>query len=50
MFDKCGKFLKFVNAEINQLYGPQDLKVIENENLVAIADSGNHCIKIFNYL
>ena len=50
VFDKNGGFLKFINTELNKLYGPQDIQIVERKNLVAVADSGNHCIKLFNYL
>ncbi|CAF0704326.1 unnamed protein product [Brachionus calyciflorus] len=47
VFDKHGSFIRYIRCEINQLYGPQDLAVINNT--IAIADSGNHCVKIFEY-
>ncbi len=47
VFDKHGTFLRFINSETNRLYGPQDLTLINNT--IAVADSGNHCVKIFEY-
>lgn len=49
VFDKYGKFLKYVNSEVNPMYGPQDLDLIEDLNLIAVADSGNHCVRLYNY-
>ena len=48
VFNKYGNFIRYINSELNPLYGPQDLAVINNT--VAVADSGNHCIKLFEYL
>lgn len=47
VFDATGSFLSFVNGE--PLYGPQGL-ALTPDNYVAVADSGNHCIKVFKYL
>jgi hypothetical protein len=48
IFDKHGNFIKFVNSELNPLYGPQDVAIINNT--IAVADSGNHCVKLFEHL
>ncbi|RNA32152.1 tripartite motif-containing 2, partial [Brachionus plicatilis] len=41
VFDKHGTFIRYIRCQVNKLYGPQDLAVINNT--IAIADSGNHC-------
>ena len=47
IFDKHGTFIKVLNSQANGLYGPQDVAVIKNT--LAVSDSGNHCVKIFEY-
>jgi hypothetical protein len=40
--------MKYINSESSPLYGPQDLAIINNT--IAVADSGNHCVKIYEYI
>ena len=49
MFDQFGSFLSYVNTLGCPLYGPQGLALTPEGNIV-VADSGNHCIKIYKYL
>lgn len=49
VFDSSGSFLSFVNTAADPLYGPQGLAVT-SDGYVAVADSGNHCFKIYKYL
>ena len=49
VFDSQGSFLSFINTTAEPLYGPQGL-TINVDNHVVVADSGNHCIKIYRYL
>ncbi|CAG7717931.1 unnamed protein product, partial [Allacma fusca] len=48
IFDSQGSFLGYVSTSIEPLYGPQGLTVT-SDGYVAIADSGNHCIKLYKY-
>ena len=49
VFDSNGSFLTYVNTSADPLYGPQGLAV-SSEGQVVVADSGNHCIKVYKYL
>lgn len=49
VFDAEGSFLSFVNTSADPLYGPQGLTVTDDGNIV-VADSGNHCFKIYKHL
>ncbi|XP_022079510.1 tripartite motif-containing protein 2-like isoform X2 [Acanthaster planci] len=49
VFDHTGSFLSYVNTTGDPLYGPQDLAVT-SDGYVAVADSGNHCVKVYKYL
>ena len=49
VFDSNGSFLSYVNTSADPLYGPQGLAV-SSEGQVVVADSGNHCIKVYKYL
>ena len=49
VFDQFGSFLSYVNTLGCPLYGPQGLALTPEGNIV-VADSGNHCIKIYKYL
>ena len=49
VFDSSGSFLSYVNTSADPLYGPQGL-AINDQGHVVVADSGNHCIKIYHYL
>nr|XP_039271263.1 tripartite motif-containing protein 3-like isoform X1 [Styela clava] len=49
VFDKHGSFLSYINTDEDPLYGPQGVTLI-NEDQVAVADSGNQCVKIYRYL
>lgn len=49
VFDSNGSFLSFVNTAADPLYGPQGLAVT-SDGYVSVADSGNHCFKIYKYL
>ncbi|XP_014767947.1 tripartite motif-containing protein 2 isoform X2 [Octopus bimaculoides] len=49
VFDSEGSFLSYVNTSADPLYGPQGLTVT-SDGFCAVADSGNHCFKIYKYL
>ncbi|UYV83691.1 TRIM2 [Cordylochernes scorpioides] len=49
VFDSSGSFLSFVNSHGDPLYGPQGLSLTE-DGFVVVADSGNHCFKMYKYL
>ena len=49
VFDSQGSFLTYINTSADPLYGPQGIAITE-EGSVVVADSGNHCIKIYRYL
>ena len=49
MFDSTGSFLSYINTSADPLYGPQGLALTSDGN-VAVADSGNHCFKVYRYL
>ena len=48
-FDSKGSFLSYINTSSDPLYGPQGLAINQDGNVV-VADSGNHCFKIYRYL
>ncbi|CAD5114936.1 DgyrCDS3966 [Dimorphilus gyrociliatus] len=49
IFDSQGSFLSYINTSSDPLYGPQGL-CMTSDGLVAVADSGNHCVKVYRYL
>ncbi|GAB6023756.1 Tripartite motif-containing protein 2, variant 2 [Chamberlinius hualienensis] len=49
VFDSNGSFLSYVNTMADPLYGPQGLAVTDDGHIV-VADSGNHCFKMYKYL
>ena len=49
IFDSQGSFLSFVNTLACPLYGPQGLALTHDGHIV-VADSGNHCFKLYKYL
>ena len=50
IFDSQGSFLSFVNTlAACPLYGPQGL-ALTHDGHVVVADSGNHCFKLYKYL
>ncbi|XP_023215414.1 tripartite motif-containing protein 2-like isoform X1 [Centruroides sculpturatus] len=49
VFDSNGSFLSFVNSNADPLYGPQGL-ALTADGYVVVADSGNHCFKVYKYL
>ncbi|XP_013772309.2 tripartite motif-containing protein 2-like [Limulus polyphemus] len=49
VFDSSGSFLSFVNTNGTTLYGPQGLAATP-DGTVVVADSGNHCVKVYKYL
>ena len=49
IFDSQGSFLSFVNTLACPLYGPQGIAATIDGQVV-VADSGNHCFKIYKYL
>ena len=49
VFDSTGSFLSYINTSADPLYGPQGLAINDDGNVV-VADSGNHCMKIYQYL
>ena len=48
IFDEDGCFLSLVDTSPAPLFGPQAL-FATRDNSVIVADSGNHCVKIFKY-
>ena len=51
VFDQFGSFLSYVNTGGCPLYGPQGLAITpEPAGHVVVADSGNHCVKVYKYL
>lgn len=49
VFDSSGSFLSYINTSVDPLYGPQGL-ALTSDGHVAVADSGNHCFKVYRYL
>uniref|UniRef100_T1JNP3 RING-type domain-containing protein n=1 Tax=Strigamia maritima TaxID=126957 RepID=T1JNP3_STRMM len=49
VFDCNGSFLSYVNTAADPLYGPQGLSLTDSGHVV-VADSGNHCFKLYKYL
>lgn len=49
VFDSRGSFLALVDTSSDPLYGPQGLAVSTDDDHVIVADSGNHCFKIFKH-
>lgn len=49
VFDGSGSFLSYINTSADPLYGPQGL-ALTSDGHVVVADSGNHCFKIYRYL
>ncbi|ELU03406.1 hypothetical protein CAPTEDRAFT_168454 [Capitella teleta] len=49
VFDSSGSFLSYIHTAGGPLYGPQGLD-ISPEGQVIVADSGNHCLKMYKYL
>ncbi|CAL4097070.1 unnamed protein product [Meganyctiphanes norvegica] len=49
VFDSQGSFLSYVNTLADPLYGPQGL-TLTPDGLIFVADSGNHCFKVYKYL
>ncbi|XP_046699281.1 tripartite motif-containing protein 2 isoform X2 [Silurus meridionalis] len=49
VFDSSGSFLSFINTSADPLFGPQGLSITSNSH-VLVADSGNHCFKVYRYL
>lgn len=49
VFDSSGSFLSYINTSADPLYGPQGL-ALTSEGHVVVADSGNHCFKVYRYL
>jgi len=49
VFDANGSFLTFVNSAFDGVFGPQGLTVTADD-LVVVADSGNHCYKQYRFL
>ena len=47
VFDKHGEFLRVIDTDASPLYGPQDVALMGNR--LAVVDSGNHCVKCYNY-
>lgn len=48
VFEEDGSFLSLVDTSSAPLFGPQAVYAMR-DNKVAVADSGNHCVKIFHY-
>lgn len=49
VFDSQGSFMSYVSTSVEPLYGPQGLTVT-SDGYIAIADSGNHCIKLYKFI
>lgn len=49
VFDGSGSFLSYINTSADPLYGPQGL-ALTSDGHVVVADSGNHCFKVYRYL
>lgn len=49
VFDGNGSFLSYINTAADPLYGPQGL-ALTSDGHVVVADSGNHCFKVYRYL
>uniref|UniRef100_A0A8D0A3W7 RING-type E3 ubiquitin transferase n=1 Tax=Sander lucioperca TaxID=283035 RepID=A0A8D0A3W7_SANLU len=49
LFRLTGSFLSYINTSADPLYGPQGL-ALTSDGHVAVADSGNHCFKVYRYL
>lgn len=49
VFDSSGSFLSYINTSADPLYGPQGL-ALTSDGHVVVADSGNHCFKVYRYL
>ncbi|TRY84899.1 hypothetical protein DNTS_002019 [Danionella cerebrum] len=49
VFDGSGSFLSYINTAADPLYGPQGL-ALTSDGHVVVADSGNHCFKVYRYL
>jgi len=49
VFDGQGSFVSYISTAADPLYGPQGLAVTSDGHVV-VADSGNHCFKIYKYL
>lgn len=49
VFDSAGSFLSYINTTADPLYGPQGL-ALTSDGHVVVADSGNHCFKVYRYL
>ena len=49
VFDSSGSFISYINTTGDPLYGPQGVS-ITNDGCVVVADSGNHCVKMYRYL
>ncbi|XP_076046814.1 tripartite motif-containing protein 2-like isoform X2 [Oratosquilla oratoria] len=49
VFDSQGSFSSYVNTLADPLYGPQGL-TLSPDGHVVVADSGNHCFKVYKYL
>ncbi|XP_067949819.1 tripartite motif-containing protein 2-like [Watersipora subatra] len=48
IFDEEGSFLSLVDTSAAPLFGPQSIYATL-DNRVIVADSGNHCVKVFRY-
>lgn len=49
VFDSQGSFLSYVNTLADPLYGPQGMTLTPDGHIF-VADSGNHCFKVYKYL
>lgn len=49
VFDRFGSFLQLVDTSLSPLYGPQGLALSPEGDRIFVADSGNHCIKVYKY-
>ncbi|CAG0887050.1 unnamed protein product [Darwinula stevensoni] len=47
VFDSRGTYMGVVNAARAGLYGPQGLAVSPLNESILVADSGNHCVKVY---
>ena len=49
VFDSSGSFLSYIHTSADPLYGPQGLDITPDGQVI-VADSGNHCFKLYKYL
>ncbi|ESO00601.1 hypothetical protein HELRODRAFT_82746 [Helobdella robusta] len=48
VYKSNGSYMHTVDTSVSQLSGPQGVCFIDDDRIL-VADSGNHCLKVFNY-